>query len=85
MSSCLSVASLQEQEFLVGQILGLKVVTEDGEELGEIVDVYLLPANDVYVVKREDGEFLLPAVEDVITNIDLTRGLLTVAKIQGLW
>ncbi len=70
---------------MVRQILGLKVVTEDGEELGEIVDVHLLPANDVYVVKRGEGEFLLPAVEDVIVDIDLTRGLLKVARVEGLW
>jgi 16S rRNA processing protein RimM len=76
---------LQEQEFLVRQILGLKVVTEDGEELGEIVDVHLLRANDVYVVRRGDEEFLLPAVEDVIVDIDLTHGLLRVARVEGLW
>ena len=67
------------------EILGLQAITEDGEELGEIVDVYLLPANDVYVVKQGDKEILLPAIEDVIKKVNLDQGTLTVACIKGLW
>lgn len=67
------------------EILGLQAITEDGEELGEVVDVYLLPANDVYVVKQGDKEILLPAIEDVIKKVSLDQGTLTVAYIKGLW
>lgn len=67
------------------QIVGLQVMTEDGERLGEIVDVYLLPANDVYVVKQGETEVLLPAIEDVIKKIDLDKSTMTVAHIEGLW
>ena len=67
------------------QIVGLQVVTERGERLGEIVDVYLLPANDVYVVKQGDREVLLPAIEDVVKKIDLEKSTMTVAYIEGLW
>lgn len=70
---------------MVKEILGLQVITEDGEQLGKIVDVYLLPANDVYVVQRGDEEILLPAIEDVIKKVDLDHGSLTVARIEGLW
>ena len=67
------------------QIVGLQVVTEDGERLGEIVDVYLLPANDVYVVKQGEREVLLPAIEDVVKKIDLDKSTMTVARVEGLW
>ncbi len=70
---------------MVKEILGLQAITEDGEELGEVVDVYLLPANDVYVVKQGDKEILLPAIEDVIKKVNLDQGTLTVAYIKGLW
>ncbi len=63
----------------------MQVETEDGEYLGKIVDVYLLPANDVYVVKQGDKEILLPAIEDVIKKVDLDRGNLVVIRIGGLW
>lgn len=76
---------MQEQEYLVKEILGLIAITEDGELLGKIVDVYLLPANDVYVVKRGTEEILLPAIEDVIKRVDLDKGTLVVARIEGLW
>ena len=76
---------MQEQEYLVKEILGLIAITEDGELLGKIVDVYLLPANDVYVVERGTEEILLPAIEDVIKRVDLDKGTLVVARIEGLW
>jgi len=76
---------LQEEEYLVKDILGLQVITEDGERLGKVVDVYLLPANDVYVVESGDQEILLPAIEDVIKKVDLEDGSLVVARIEGLW
>lgn len=76
---------MQEEEYLVKDILGLQVITEDGERLGKVVDVYLLPANDVYVVESGDQEILLPAIEDVIKKVDLEDGSLVVARIEGLW
>lgn len=85
MSELSAVSPLDEKEYLVKEILGLQVVTEDGEYLGEIVDVYLLPANDVYVVRHGESEILLPAIEDVVKKIDLERRTLVAVRIEGLW
>ncbi len=77
---------LEEDEYFVADLLGLKVVTDDGTELGELTDVMFLPnANDVYQVTTEDGsEILIPAIEDCILDIDLEEEIMTVHLLEGL-
>ena len=53
------------------QLLGLRVETEAGEPLGEIVDVLEKPANDVWVTRRDGDEHLIPATKDAVVNVDL--------------
>ncbi|MDI3280529.1 MAG: ribosome maturation factor RimM [Bacillota bacterium] len=70
------------------QIVGLTVVTEGGEVLGEVVAVQPTGANDVYVVKRpgpgRGKELLLPATREVIREIDLERRRMVVRLLPGL-
>lgn len=67
------------------QILGLRVVTDEGRDLGKLTDIISTGANDVYVVTGEDGkEVLLPAIKDVILRYDLPNGEIKVHLIEGL-
>jgi 16S rRNA processing protein RimM len=67
------------------QILGLRVVTDEGRDLGKLTDIISTGANDVYVVTGEDGkEVLLPAIKDVILRYDLPNGEIKVHIIEGL-
>lgn len=75
---------LGEDEYYVYQIVDLDVWTTEGEHLGRISEVLSTGANDVYVVQGERGEILIPAVEDVVLEIDLTGGRLTVKLMEGL-
>ncbi len=78
------VVSLPEGTYYVFQLIGMRVLTEGGDFLGEVADVLSMPANDVYVVKRDDEEVLIPAVEPVIRSIDLKRGEMVISPIPGL-
>jgi 16S rRNA processing protein RimM len=63
---------LPEGEYYHHQLLGLMVINEAGEELGQLTDILETGANDVYLVKTPEGkELLLPAVDEVILNVDL--------------
>jgi 16S rRNA processing protein RimM len=75
---------LGEDEYYVYQIVGLDVWTAEGEHLGRVSEVLFTGANDVYVVQGEKGEILVPAVEDVVLEIDLAGGRLTVELMEGL-
>ena len=66
------------------QLIGLRIVTTDGKGLGEITDVLDTGANDVYVVKDGAREILIPAIEDVVKEINLERGEVVVQLIEGL-
>ncbi len=67
------------------QMLGLSVVDESGQELGELTEILETGANDVYVVKRADAsELLLPAISEVVLDVDLPRKRMRVHLLPGL-
>lgn len=75
---------LGEGEYLADQIIGLSVITVEGEALGKVVEIVVTGANDVYVVQGERGEVLLPARAEVIRSIDLATATMTVKLLPGL-
>jgi len=75
---------LGENEYYYHQIEGLTAVTEEGEVLGRVVEILPTGANDVYVVRSEREEILLPAIHQVILRVDLEKGLLVVHLLEGL-
>ena len=75
---------LGEDEFYHFQLIGLAVQTLSGAELGYIKDILPTGANDVYVVSGDARDILLPATAEVIKDVDLTEGIVTVDPIPGL-
>jgi 16S rRNA processing protein RimM len=75
---------LAEGEFFVEDVVGLRAVTTTGRALGTIVDVLSTGANDVYVVRGDGGEVLIPAIRDVVTSIDPVAGVVQVEPMPGL-
>jgi 16S rRNA processing protein RimM len=67
------------------QIVGLKVQTVAGEDLGTVAEILRTGANDVYVVRgAKPREVLIPAVADVVREIDLERGVIVIEPMEGL-
>jgi 16S rRNA processing protein RimM len=76
---------LPEGEYYHHQLLGLRVVSDEAQDLGILDQILETGANDVYVVVPEAGpELLLPAIESVILNIDLDRGEICVHLLPGM-
>lgn len=76
---------LEEGSYYVVDILGCKVNTDANQELGKIVDVFQTGSNDVYVVKDEQGkQILLPAIKQVIKNVDVKNKIIIVHLLEGL-
>ena len=72
-------------EYYWFQVLGLPVVNEaDGARLGHLDHIISTPGHDVYVVRQGEREILLPAVEEVIVEIDLEAGVIKVLPPPGL-
>ena len=78
------VYPLPEGQYYQFQLIGLEVWTIQGELLGNITEVLAAKSNDNYVVKGNEGEILIPAIEDVVKSIDLNKGRITIEAISGL-
>ena len=66
------------------QLIGLNIVTTDGEALGAVTEILPGQSNDNYVVEGPRGQLLIPAIEDVIQSVDLERGEIVIEPIKGL-
>ncbi|MFB0546684.1 MAG: ribosome maturation factor RimM [Anaerolineae bacterium] len=75
---------LGEDEYYLHQILGLTVWTTDGECLGVVREILFTGSNEVYVVQGEGREILIPALEDVVLEVDLEGQRLIVQLMEGL-
>ena len=78
-------APLKKGEFFICDLIGLKVVTDEDEELGILDDVLQTGANDVYVVKTKNSkDILLPSIPQCILDRDLENGVIKVHLLKGL-
>jgi len=75
---------LEQDEYYEHQIVGLAVWTAAGEYLGTVGEVVSTGANDVYVVRGQRREVLIPAIEGVVLEINLAQGRLVVELMEGL-
>ena len=66
------------------QLAGLAVETDDGRLLGQLRKVLPTGSNDVYVVDTARGELLLPAIAEVVREIDIEAGVMRVRLLPGL-
>ena len=76
-------AKLPEGRYFLQDLLGMRVVSDAGETLGELADVLDLPQGSVYVV-RGAREILIPDVPEFLLNIDAERGEITVHLLEGM-
>lgn len=86
---------LPKDSYFIGDLLGCTVKTEDGEILGKLTDVQSTGANDIYEVTEvvNDGEgsnkqkkksIWLPAIGEVIKDVDVEKGEIIVSLLPGL-
>ena len=68
----------EPDEFYWYQLLGLEVVSTDGKKLGTLEGIIETGSNDVYVVRQGGEEILVPAIQEVVSKVDLQRRLMTV-------
>ena len=76
---------LAPNENFITDLIGLKVVTDEGKEFGTLTDVLQTGANDVYVIESLEGkEYLFPAIPQCILDVNLESQMVTVHILDGL-
>ena len=70
--------------FFVHELIGLRVLTDEGEELGIVSEVLQMGAADVYVVRGPKGEILFPAISDIVKEIDIAKQFMRITLLPGM-
>ena len=77
---------LDDDTYFIQDLIGLEVRDADTNRVyGRIADVMQTGANDVYVIKGEDREYLVPAIGDVVISTDIDGGVMTIRPLDGLF
>lgn len=80
-----NAVKLKKDEYFIADMIGMQVISTQGENLGTLTDVLQTGANDVYVVESGEGsELLLPAIRDCIREVDMEKMQMTVYLMPGL-
>jgi len=72
----------EEDEYYVRDLLGMAVVDAAGEPVGTLDDVLSTAGNDVYVVRGESGESLIPATDEYVLDVDLQARVIRVHRLE---
>jgi 16S rRNA processing protein RimM len=75
---------LPEAEYFHEQIIGLTAFTTDGNIIGIVSGIFETGSNDVYVVSGNEKEYLIPAIRDVILEINLNENKMVIQPLEGL-
>lgn len=76
---------LEEGEFFICDVIGARVVEEDGTQIGNVKDVLETGANNVFVIETEDGrEVLFPSIPDCIKKVDVEKKEVVAHIMPGL-
>jgi 16S rRNA processing protein RimM len=80
-----NVIKLPEGKYFIHELIGLSLEDSHGEFFGKIKDVWLLPANNVYVVDYKGKEVLIPVVDEIVKKIDINSKKVVINIIDGLF
>jgi 16S rRNA processing protein RimM len=75
---------LPEGRHFIQDMIGLSVTDESMGRIGALYDILSTPAHDVYIVRGDDGEHMIPAVPEFIKEIDINGGVMRVKLIEGM-
>jgi 16S rRNA processing protein RimM len=75
---------LEDDEYYWHEILGMRVVTEQGGDVGEVTEIFPTGSNDVYIVRKGKKEFLIPAIKEVIITIERDTRTMVIRPLKGL-
>lgn len=75
----------EDESYTIGTLLNCSVyIQSTGELIGKVKEVYILPANDVWIIETNNGDLPIPFIEDVVKNVDIDNARIEIEMIEGL-
>lgn len=78
------LVDLPENTYFIFEIIGMEVITDEGIALGNVKEVLQTGSNDVYVVAGEKKDYLIPAIKEIVKQVDKTNGKIHIKLLEGL-
>lgn len=79
-------AKLPKDRYFISEITGAKVFNAENDKfLGILTDVSSTGANDVWHIKNDGKEYLIPAIPDVIVKVDINSDLIKIKPLKGIF
>lgn len=78
------LVKLPEDTFYIFEITGMEVITDEGLVLGKIKEVLQTGSNDIYVVAGKTKEYLIPAIKEIVKQVDKDNGQIHIKPLEGL-
>ena len=75
---------MEDGEYFHYQLIGMQVFASDGEDLGRIQEILETGSNDVYIVRSDSGELLIPATSQVVKQVEVAHNRMVVHLPDGL-
>ncbi|MGL5964150.1 MAG: ribosome maturation factor RimM [Fusobacteriaceae bacterium] len=75
---------IEEDEYLMNDLLDMSVITEDGKDIGKVMNIFETAAHEILEVESETYEAMIPNINEFVTNIDFEKGIITVTLIDGM-
>lgn len=76
---------LKKDEYFIADMIGMRVITEDGQVFGTLKEVIETGANDVYIIDTEEhGDVLVPAIKQCILDVDIENSTMRIHLLEGL-
>lgn len=80
-----NAVKLSKDTYFIADLIGMEVYTLEDESLGSIINVFSTGSNDVYEIKKHDEKtFLIPAIKDVVKEVDVEKRSMKVELLEGL-
>jgi 16S rRNA processing protein RimM len=79
-----SVSNDDDIYLIAKDLIGYLVVTGWGDLVGELTDILWLPAQDIYVIKNVDHEFLIPVIPEIVKRVNHEREIIEISPVDGL-
>ena len=76
---------LNNNEYYLNDLIGYSVKDNSDKIYGKVNSVLSLPANNVLSIMKEDKEYLIPLIKDVVINVDQNLEVITIDPIEGLF
>lgn len=77
---------LEEGEYFIADLVGVEVIDVDSQKIyGTLVDTINRGASDIYVIKTDNGEVMIPAVEEFIKELDIKNKKMLIRPIEGMF